>query len=66
MNDILTLEDVAERLMISVAKVKGLLKSGKLPCIQIGVDVRIPEESLQNFLVDNLRDWKPCKRGSKR
>ena len=48
--ELLTCEEVAGRLKISRAKAYGLTRSGDLPCIRIGSNVRVDAADLERWL----------------
>ena len=50
MNNLLTPEQVAEKLQLSLITVKRWLTSGKLPGYKVGRQWRISEEQLQKFV----------------
>ncbi len=47
---IYTLEQVAEKLQVSVQTVRRLIKEGKLKAIRVGIQMRVTQEELDRFL----------------
>jgi excisionase family DNA binding protein len=47
---IYTLEQVADRLQVSVQTVRRLIKEGKLKAVRVGVQLRVTQEALDEFL----------------
>jgi len=52
MNGVLTVAEVAEQLRISDESVYRLVRTGRLHSVRIGGLWRIPQESLDRFLVE--------------
>lgn len=50
---LLTAKDVAERLSISKAKAFTLLNEGILPAIHIGRNIRVEEQDLEAYILNN-------------
>ena len=48
--NLLTTEEVAEKLKVSKYTVYSLIKSGKLPALRIGRSFRVHEEELNDYL----------------
>ena len=46
----LTLKQVADRLNVSESTVRKLVKSGQLKAVRVGVQIRITEESLEEYI----------------
>lgn len=53
-NKLLKSRDVAEQLNVCRATVNSWIKSGQLPCVQLGKTVRVRQEDLDFFILDNL------------
>ena len=47
---LLTYQDAAARLAVSVSTVRRLVAAGSLPCVRIGASVRVPESALDDFI----------------
>jgi excisionase family DNA binding protein len=47
---IYTLEQVADRLQVSVQTVRRLIKEGRLKAVRVGVQLRVTQEALDEFL----------------
>ena len=47
---LLTAEQVAHILQISVSKAYALMASGEIPCVRIGRCVRVKEEDLEAYI----------------
>jgi excisionase family DNA binding protein len=45
----LTIPDVAARLQVSTLTVRRLIRSGRLPAVRVGVQVRVPEDFADNL-----------------
>ena len=48
--NLLTTEEVAEKLKVSKYTIYSLIKSGKLPALRIGRSFRVHEEELNDYL----------------
>lgn len=64
MKDLLTTRQAAERLGISLRRVRALIEAGRLPSKQYGRDHLIRERDLE--LVANRKPGRPPKAGSKK
>ena len=47
---LLTYQDAAARLAVSVSTVRRLVAAGSLPCVRIGASVRVSESALDRFI----------------
>lgn len=47
---LLTYQDAAARLAVSVSTVRRLVAAGTLPCVRIGASVRVSESALDHFI----------------
>ena len=47
---LLTYQDAAARLAVSVSTVRRLVSAGSLPCVRIGASVRVQESALDHFI----------------
>jgi excisionase family DNA binding protein len=47
---LLTYQDAAARLAVSVSTVRRLVAAGTLPCVRIGASVRVSESALDRFI----------------
>lgn len=61
--DLLTTREVAERLNVSLRRVRALIESGKLPSEQYGRDHLIKESDLE--LVKDRKPGRPAKQPKK-
>lgn len=62
--DLLTTREVAERLNITLRRVRALIEAGKLPSQQYGRDHLIKESDIK--LVQNRKPGRPSKEDSKK
>lgn len=53
---LLTLEDACERLQVSEATIRRLVKDGELRVVRIGRAIRVRPEDLDAFIRDHLVD----------
>ena len=54
-NTLLTAEQVAERLNISLSQAYTLMRRGEIPTVKLGRSVRVREEDLNQFILENLQ-----------
>lgn len=47
---LLTYQDAAARLAVSVSTVRRLVAAGSLPCVRIGASVRVSQAALDRFI----------------
>lgn len=53
--DLLTIEDVANRLRVSVRTVRNLIADGKIVTVRVGRQIRITEEAYQEYLKQHTK-----------
>ncbi len=59
-NMLLTVEDVRDRLQVSLRTARELTARGKIAIVKIGRSVRVREQDLNAFIQDNLvKEVKP-------
>lgn len=64
--NLLTPEEVAERLAVSPKIVRQWLRDGKLPGIRLGRLWRVNPDALEKVLREGFGDWKPPKKTATR
>ncbi|WP_408955793.1 helix-turn-helix domain-containing protein [Natroniella sp. ANB-PHB2] len=52
----LTVEEVAEATSLSVPNLYGLIREGKIPCVEVGRRKLIPRRQLIKWIGDNMKN----------
>jgi excisionase family DNA binding protein len=53
-----TLKEVMEMLQLSYTTVYRMCNDGTLPSLKVGGSIRVPQESLRKFILDNTKGGK--------
>ncbi|WP_430094175.1 helix-turn-helix domain-containing protein [Paenibacillus cisolokensis] len=55
MERLYTIKDVMNILQLSYTTVYAMCNNGTLPSVKVGGSIRIPQESLRNFVLDQTK-----------
>jgi len=50
----LTVQEIAKILNASEAMIYKIIRSGELPCVKLGVAIRVPDYTFKKYLEDQL------------
>lgn len=55
--DLMTIQQVADYLQVSISTVRRMLDDGRLPSVKIGRARRIPKEAVSELVSKGLEQW---------
>jgi len=55
-SDLLTVEEVAQYLRVSIHTVREMIKAGKLPAVKVGKAYRIKQNDVEKFLSTEVQE----------